>query len=353
MESDFRPARRTAAGKAVRAMSWMLAGILGLLAVPAAALLLMSPGRVEPYLDGDGKPLAGSVSEKLWVDIGGVRQGMFLRGRSKDNPVLLFLHGGPGMPEYFLAEKKNAALEDKFTVCYWEQRGAGLSYQDGMSGADITADHLVDDAIEVSRYLSKCFGQEKIYLMAHSWGTFLGIQAAAKAPELYHAYIGVAQIVDTPASERLAYARMLELFEAKGNQGMVQKLMAWDVLKTQPDAALIPYFKSMLRDEAMHALGVGTARDMDSVVTGIFIPSLLSQAYTLPEKITIWRAKAFLRDRTNLLETLFTTRMWDAVPELSVPTYILFGKYGSDGEPRPREGVSGRAQGPAQGFLHV
>ena len=327
MESDFRPARRTAAGKAVRVMSWILAGILGLLAVLAAALLLMSPGRVEPYLDGDGKPLAGSVSEKLWVDIGGVRQGMFLRGRSKDNPVLLFLHGGPGMPEYFLAEKKNAALEDKFTVCYWEQRGAGLSYQDGIPAAGITADRLVDDAIEVSRYLCERFGQEKIYLMAHSWGTFLGIQAAAKAPELYHAYIGVAQIVDTPESERLAYARMLELFEAKGNQGMVQKLMAWDVLKTQPDAALIPYFKSMLRDEAMHALGVGTARDMDSVVTGIFIPSLLSRAYTLPEKITIWRAKAFLRDRTNLLETLFTTRMQDAVPELTVPTYILFGKY--------------------------
>lgn len=327
MESGFRTGMRSAAGKAVRVMSWVLAGILGLLAVLAAALILVSPGRVQPYLGGDGKPLPGSVSEKIWVDIGGVRQGMFIRGRSEKNPVLLFLHGGPGMPEYFLAEKVDAALEDQFTVCYWEQRGAGLSYENGMPGASITADRLIDDTIEVSRSLCERFGQRKIYLMAHSWGTFPGIQAAAKAPELYHAYIGVAQITDTPESERLAYARMLEMFETKGDRGMVQKLKAWDVLNTRPDTALIPYFKSMLRDEAMHRLGVGTARGMDSVVTGVFIPSLLTWAYTLPEKINIWRAKAFLRSETDLIETLFATRIRDAVPELKIPTYIMFGGY--------------------------
>jgi pimeloyl-ACP methyl ester carboxylesterase len=107
---------------------------------------------------------------------------MFLRGRSTDNPVLLFLHGGPGMPEYFLAEKKNAALEEKFTICYWEQRGAGLSYEDGMSGAGITVDRLVDDTIEVSRSLCERFGQQKIYLMAHSWGTFLASRRLRKPP---------------------------------------------------------------------------------------------------------------------------------------------------------------------------
>lgn len=325
MESGFRTGMRSAAGKAVRGMVWVLAGILGLLAALAVALLLMSPGRVQHYLDGDGKPLPGSVSEKIWVDIGGVRQGMFIRGRSEKNPVLLFVHGGPGMPEYFLAEKVDAALEEKFTVCYWEQRGAGISYENGMSGASITADRLVGDTIEVSRFLCERFGHEKIYLMAHSWGSFLGIQAVAKAPELYHAYIGVAQITETPESERLACARMLEMFEAKGDRGMVQNLKAWEVLNTRSDTALIPYFKSMLRDEAMHKLGVGTARDMDSVVTGIFIPSLLTKVYTLPEKINLWRAKAFLRSETNLLETLFTTRIQDAVPELKVPVYIMFG----------------------------
>jgi len=331
-------------------MVWVLAGVLGLLAALAAALLVMSPGRVQPYLDENGKPLAGSVSEKLWVEIGGVRQGMFLRGRSESNPVLLFLHGGPGMPEYFLAEKYNAALEDNFTVCYWEQRGAGLSYESGMSGEDITADRLINDTVEVSRYLCARFGQRKIYLLAHSWGAFLGIQAAARAPELYHAYVGVAQVADTPESERLACARMLEMFEAKGDRGMAQKLKAWDVQNTRPDAALLPYFQSMLRDEAMHALGVGTMRDMDSVVTGVFLPSLLSRAYTLPEKIDIWRAKAFLRSRTNLLETLFATRTRDAVPELAIPAYFLFGRYDLTVNPGLAKAYFSALKAPLKGF---
>jgi pimeloyl-ACP methyl ester carboxylesterase len=350
MEGGFRVVRRSVAGKAVRVMIWVLAGILGVLAVLAAALLLISPGRVQPYLDGDGKPLQGSVSEKIWVDIGGVRQGMFIRGRSDKNPVLLFVHGGPGMPEYFLAEKSDAALEDQFTVCYWEQRGAGLSYENGMSGASITADRLIEDTIEVSRYLFERFGRQKIYLMAHSWGSFLGIQAAAKAPELYRAYIGVAQVTDTAESERLAYARMLELFEANGNRGMVQKLKAWDVPNTRPDTALIPYFKSMLRDEAMHMLGVGTMRDMDSVVTGVFIPSLRSRAYTLPEKITLWRAKAFLRSETNLLQALFTTRIRDTVPELTIPAYILFGKYDLTVNPNLAKEYLNALKAPLKGF---
>jgi pimeloyl-ACP methyl ester carboxylesterase len=83
----------------------------------------------------------------------------------------------------------------------------------------------------------------------------------------------------------------------------------------------------MQRDEAMHALGVGTERGMRSVVTGIFTPTLTSRAYTAFEKINIWRAKAFLRRETNLLETLFTTRTPDIVPELKTPAYFMSGRY--------------------------
>ncbi len=301
----------------------MLGGILVLVAV----LLIVSPGQIKPFSDDNGKPLAGSVSEKIWVNINDAEQGMFIRGKNTDNPVLLFVHGGPGMPEYFLAAAQDSGLEDQFTVCYWEQRGSGLSYKPGMDGDAITAEQLVSDTIEVTRYLQERFGQERIYLMAHSWGTFIGIQAAAQVPELYHAYIGVGQIADTPESERRAYAYMLAQYEAAGNTGMADRLKEYNVLEPQPDTSLLPYFKSMLRDKAMHELGIGTTRDMRSVITGIFRPVMKSPAYTLGEKISIWRAKAFLRSETGLLEQLFSSRAADIVPELKIPAYFISGAY--------------------------
>ena len=71
-------------------------------------------------------PVAGGISEKAYVDINGVRQGMFIKGQNRANPVLLYLHGG--MPEYFLNERYPTGLDEYFTVVWWEQRGSRLSY---------------------------------------------------------------------------------------------------------------------------------------------------------------------------------------------------------------------------------
>jgi len=148
--------------------------------------------------------MPGSISEKVFVDINGARQGMFITSANPQNPVLLFVHGGIGMPEYFLNERHPSRLETLFTVCWWERRGAGLSYTPGMSPQDVTVDQFVSDTIAVTDYLARRFGQDRIYLMGHSGGTFIAIQAAARAPERYRAYIGVGQMSDQAESERLA-----------------------------------------------------------------------------------------------------------------------------------------------------
>lgn len=101
-------------------------------------LLFKSSEKITPFLDENGNVIKDSISEKTFVNINGVKQGMFIRGENVDNPVLLFVHGGPGMPEYFLTEKYKTDLEKHFTVCYWEQRGAGLSYSSKFSANDIT-----------------------------------------------------------------------------------------------------------------------------------------------------------------------------------------------------------------------
>jgi pimeloyl-ACP methyl ester carboxylesterase len=135
----------------------------------------------------------GSTPEKVFTDINGLRQGMFIQGKNATHPVLLYLHGG--LPEYFLTERHPTGLGDDFTVAWWEQRGAGLSWRPGIPPESMPAEQFIADTLAVTDYLRDRFGKDKIYLMAHSGGTFIGLQAAARAPQAYCAYIGVAQMV--------------------------------------------------------------------------------------------------------------------------------------------------------------
>ena len=294
--------------------------VLGSIIILTSILLAYSPGKMEQYVDDSGKQIPGSISEKIHVNINGMKQGMIIKSKDKTHPVLLYLHGG--LPDYFLTHKYPTGLEDYFTVVWWERRGSGLSYNANISPEAITLEQLISDTKEVTNYLRKRFGQEKIYLMGRSGGTFIGMQAAARTPELYHAYIGVAQMTDQLKSERLAYEYMLEQFKEKGNKKMVRKLESAPVTITNgtPDAYLT------LRDKAMHSLGIGTTHDMNSIITGMFIPSLTCREYTLNEKINLWRAKA--RSGVSILwDTILATDMAKQIPEINIPIYFFHGIY--------------------------
>lgn len=326
----------------------ILSILLVCILILVGVLLLISPGKPKPFLDNNGKVIVGSISEKIYVKINGVEQGMFIEGKNKNNPVLLFLHGGPGMPEYNLFEKYCPELENSFTVCYWEQRGSGLSYNDDTSPSSETTEQLISDTLSVTNYLRNRFGQQKIYLMGHSWGTYLGIQAAARAPQLYKAYIGVGQILEQRKSEIQAYNYMLEQYKATGDESVVKKLEAYPI--TTSDTALYTYMKSSLRDEAMHKLGIGTMHDMNSVITGIFFPVMESRAYTLGEKINIWRGKAFLNNSTDLLKQMISTDLTVKVPKLDIPTYFFSGIYDYTVSHTLAESYFEKLQAPTKGF---
>jgi len=288
--------------------------------VLASVLLLMSPGKPEQMVDENGKVLTDSISEKIFVNINGVQQGMFIQSKDESNPVLLYLHGG--MPDYFLKQKYPTGLENEFTVVWWEQRGSGLSYEDKISKESITLEQLISDTLEVTNYLRNRFNQEKIYLMGHSGGTFIGIQAAARAPELYHAYIGVAQMTNTLKSEKLAYDYMLKEFKTIGNTEMVQKLEAAPV--TMEDGTPQAYLA--VRDQGMHSLGIGTTHDMKSIISEIFVPSLTFREYTIAEKINLWRAKA--RNGVSIIwNTSLNMDLSQEVVDLDLPVYFFEGIY--------------------------
>jgi len=315
-----RPFIYAVAQKVGRMVLLIMAILLGCLLVLVGLLLAWSPGKPKPFIDKNGKPLAGSIAEKTYVDINGVAQGIFIKSKDAGNPVLLYLHGG--MPDYFLTQGYPTHLEDDFTVVWWEQRGAGISFRSDLSSETITQEQLIADTLAMTNYLRQRFGQERIYLMGHSGGTFFGIQAAARAPALYHAYIGVAQMVNTRKSEKLAYDYMLQAFKANGNTTMVRRLEAAPVTL----AGGTPPAYLALRDGAMHGLGIGTTHAMKSVVTGIFFPSLTFREYTLLDKVNLWRAKA--RNGVSVLwEESLATDLSQTLPTLDLPVYFFEGTY--------------------------
>ena len=301
------------------------------------------PGTPKPFLDENGKTLPGSISEKIFVDINGVKQGMFIKSTNINNPVLLYLHGG--MPDYFLTEKYPTGLEDDFIVVWWEQRGSGLSFTANISPETLTLKQMISDTLEMTNYLRHRFGKEKIYMMAHSGGSFIGIQTVAQAPELYYAYIGVAQIAYTLESEKLAYDYMLAQFKADGNTNMVRKLEAAPV--TMPGG--VPDAYLALRDPAMHPLGIGTMHEMNSHATGVFIASLQSPEYTLNEKFRTWTAKA--RSGVSILwEDMLATDLRGKVTKLDIPVYFLEGIYDYTCNYALAKDYFGKIDAPVKGF---
>lgn len=301
------------AGIVMISLLFLLLLAVGLL----VGLTLWSSGKPQPYLTADGNPLPGSISEKIYVEINSARQGMFIKGKDARNPVLLYLHGG--LPDYFLTDRYPTGLDAYFTVVWWEQRGSGLSFSTGLPPETVNPEQLVSDTLELTNYLRKRFGKEKIYLMGRSGGTFIGIQAAAKAPERYHAYIAVAQISHQLRSEQLAHDYMLKRYREEGDEAMARKLELAPVGNTVP---LSDAYQSV-RDIAMHGLGIGTIREMKSIYTGLFLRSFLGRQYTLGEKINLWRGKLFSRDR--LWNMQLSTDLTKQVTRLEIPVYFFHG----------------------------
>jgi len=314
-----RPTVRTFARRARRVMVIAVSVLLGSLVLLVGLLLLWSTGRPTPFLDGTGKPLQGSISEKIHVNINGVEQGMFIKGKDVRNPVLLYLHGG--MPDYFLTQDYPSGLDEDFTVVWWEQRGSGLSYDPDSPLESVNPDQLVADTLSVTDYLRARFGQDRIFLMGHSGGTLIGIQAAAVAPELYRAYIGVAQMSNQLKSEKLAYAYMLQRYKDEGNTSMVRTLEEAPVTDTIP----LPAAYLAARDSAMHSLGIGTMHSMKSVVTGLLLRSFQNREYTLCEKIDMWRGK--IASGGQLWNTQLSTDLTKKVIRLEIPVYFFHGVY--------------------------
>jgi len=292
--------------------------------------------------------MIGSISEKTFIKIGGVKQGMFIRGKDIKNPVLLFVHGGPSFPEYFLVDKYPVGLEDHFTVCYWEQRGGGISYTPDVTLESMTLEQLASDAIEVTNYLCYRFNKEKIYIMAHSGGTAFAIQAIESHPQLFHAYIGIAQITRQAESEVLCYKYMMDQYLANGNSKMVVELNKYPILENE--SLILPFFNSVLRDKAQHDLGIGTMHNMRSIIKDVFLPVWTCKAYTIREKLNIWISKFSFLKKSGLRGEIIQSDITAKVTRLEIPVYFFSGRYDLTVNKDLSKEYLGKIEAPVKGF---
>lgn len=169
------------------------------------------------------------VEELAPVQIGGVRQWISVRGRDRSNPILLFIHGGPGFPEMPASWYYQAALEDHFTVVQWDQRGAGKSLLDENGeplAQTITFERMMQDGEEMAAYLRQTYNRRRIFVVGHSWGTVIGLELARRHPDWLHAYVGVGQVINSQEGERAGFAFALEEARRRQNQEAIAQLEA-------------------------------------------------------------------------------------------------------------------------------
>lgn len=206
---------------------------LGLAAAPALA---QTPAAVDPYEPGRavvadiGRIVTpNGVQELTKVRLGGMDQWVSIRGADRGNPILLFVHGGPGAPEMGVAWTFQRPWEDYFTVVQWDQRGAGKTLR--AAGAEATRptlsrQQMTADAVELIAWLRQRFGQDRVVVVGHSWGNVVGLGAALARPQWVSVYVGIGPALDMPDNERVGYERLLAEARRRGDKEALAELQA-------------------------------------------------------------------------------------------------------------------------------
>lgn len=256
-----------------------------------------------------------SISMLEQVEINGTGHEVMIRGVDRTNPILIFVHGGPGCSEIPYVRKYQKELEQHFTVVHYDQRGSGKSYHFFEDYSNLTTDVLVDDLLALRNYVSKELGQEKVILIGHSFGTYIGMKAAAKAPTQFHAYIGIGQMANTIQSE-------LESLEYTYGQAK-QAGNAEDVKKLELIRSSIEQGKELTPRMLLQKYG-GAARlihENRDYISGF----LLNPEYNGLDMIRFYSGMFSSQD--ILLKEAFDQNLPDIVDHLEIPTYFVMGKY--------------------------
>lgn len=258
-------------------------------------------------------------SEKKYIEMNGVKQGFIIEYNERsDAPVLLFIHGGPGSPIFPLAKKHDLELNQFFHVCYWDQRGTGMSYYN-IKEISFNVETLLKDTTGMTEYLLDLFDISKIFILGHSSGSYLASLAVHSHPNYYHAYIGVGQIGDFKKSEMEKLDYLLNEAKRRNDEKALRDFKKIDLNTELIDNRvygnismkyLLKYNVGMVRQDYTN---IDTVRDIFSC-----------PLYNFKEKTNIFKG---MFQSFPLLQEIWDKPLHERVNEYKIPVYILNGKY--------------------------
>ncbi len=285
--------------------SWILLTV----ALSAGLLISLSSQNVNtPAIDS-----SESIAILEEVEIGGVEQWLLMRGEDRSDPVLLWLHGGPGsslMPASWYFDRK---LEKDFIVVHWDQRGSGKSNSWHFDYEELTLEQYVQDANEVTAYLKQRLDKDKIYIIGYSWGSRFGLRLAERYPEDYFALISLGQVVSPMRDHVVTYRRVMEKASQQSNEKDIERL---ETLGTPPFTEHADY--TVLREMAQQ-YGGGT--DYSFIMLGWL--GIQSSEYRLRDYILF--LKGYLNGLKAMWEESITFNAFSEAARLELPVYFLIG----------------------------
>ena len=257
------------------------------------------------------------------IPLGGIEQAIFVQGVKESNPVLLFLHGGPGMPIIPFVRDVDvyAKLQEHFVMVYWDQRGAGYSYHAGIPVESMNIAQFLADTHELVEILRTRFHTSKIYLAGHSWGSLLGVLTVARHPELFYAYIGIGQAVDLQENEQASYQFAIDAAAKTDNRRALQQLTTIGPPPYQS------YKEVLVERKWVQRLGGGKR------TTNTNPTSLLGSVGSAGPSTTIlfgdaldWLHGPYFSLK-HLWQELQSMNLFRQAPTLEVPVYFLVGRH--------------------------
>lgn len=296
--------------------------VLTALALVGLGAALARPASTDPIVDATGVPLAGSVAELSSVTVDDRDLALMIRGQSTDNPVLLYLAGGPGGSEMGAMRNHLPELEEQFTVVTWDQRGAGKSYPELDPTETITPQGYVDDTIAVTDYLRSRFDQDKIYLLGQSWGSILGVLAVQQHPERYAAYIGTGQMVSAVETDRIFYQDTLAWAQTSGDDALTDTLVA---IGPPPYADMLDYETALTYEREVYPYDHGG----NSEGAGGFSENFLVPEYALIDQVHL--LASFMDTFAMLYPQVQSIDFRDGATNFDVPMYFVQGAHEADG----------------------